>query len=85
MHNGSTIMLRKVDKDYDPRNRGTAIEYIQHHNAMGEIVTGLLYIDEDKGDMHELSETAAMPLRDLPYERLNPGREALRRIQRGWR
>ncbi|MEM7610850.1 MAG: 2-oxoacid:ferredoxin oxidoreductase subunit beta [Pseudomonadota bacterium] len=85
MHNGSQILLKKIDQNYDPTNRGKAIEFVQRHNALGEIVTGLLYIDESKGDMHELSGTSATSLRDLPYDLLNPGAEALARIQQAWR
>lgn len=85
MHDGSHIYLKKVDDEYDPTNRGKAIEYVQRHNAMGEVVTGLLFIDEHKGDMHALSNTTRTPLRDLPYDKLNPGREALARIQKAWR
>ncbi|MEL7298696.1 MAG: 2-oxoacid:ferredoxin oxidoreductase subunit beta [Pseudomonadota bacterium] len=85
MHDGSQLLLRKVDKDYDPSDRPAALEYVQRHNASGEVLTGLLYIDESKGDMHDLAGTTNTPLRDLPYSALNPGGDTLAEIQQAWR
>ena len=48
LHDGSRVLLRKVAKDYDASNRGAAIEYIRARHRGGEIVTGLLYIDETR-------------------------------------
>ncbi|MEM1440128.1 MAG: 2-oxoacid:ferredoxin oxidoreductase subunit beta [Pseudomonadota bacterium] len=85
MHDGSRVMLRKVDDDYDPTDRLAAIDFLQRHTAAGEVVTGLLYIDESKPDMHGISGTTATPLRDLGYDALNPGADALAEIQSAWR
>ncbi len=81
LHDGSTIVLKKVDKDYDPSNRVQAIGYLEDYRARGEIVTGLLYIDEQLEDMHQLSNTVAEPLSRAAYEDLNPGRDALKKLQ----
>ena len=35
----------------------------------------LLYIDEEMGDMHNLSGSVDQPLAQIPYEDLNPGSE----------
>ena len=40
-HDGSILMLRKVDHDYDPTDRVGAMNYLQERQALGEIVTGL--------------------------------------------
>ncbi|MEO0574478.1 MAG: 2-oxoacid:ferredoxin oxidoreductase subunit beta [Pseudomonadota bacterium] len=85
LHDGSEVRLRKVDASYDPSERGSAIEYIQRHNAAGEIVTGLLFIDEAPGDMHAVAGTTKTPLRDLDVAALNPGQQALDQIQAAWR
>src|SRR5690606_29354139 len=42
MHDGSRVLLRKVSRDYEPRNRGAALDYIRTRQRAGEIVTGLL-------------------------------------------
>jgi 2-oxoglutarate/2-oxoacid ferredoxin oxidoreductase subunit beta len=85
LHDGSRILLRKVAKDYSVGNRGEAIEYIRDRQRAGEIVTGLLYIDESEPDMHGVSGTTAVPLNQLPYESLCPGADGLLAIQKRFR
>ena len=85
LHDGSRVLLRKVAKDYDASNRGAAIEYIRARHRGGEIVTGLLYIDESQPDMHGINGTVPMPLAQLPYEALCPGRDALLALQKRFR
>lgn len=81
LHDGSTVLLRKVSKEYNPTNRAVAYSYLHEHQKKGEIVTGLLYIDEKQREMHEVSNTVAKPLRDLSYTELCPGGQALSDIQ----
>src|SRR5512144_823289 len=52
MHDGSWVRLRKVAEDYDPTDRDRAYGYIRDAQSKGEVVTGLLYIDESTDDMH---------------------------------
>ena len=44
-HDGSILHLRKLDNDYDPSDRVGAMNHLQERHALGEIVTGLLYVD----------------------------------------
>src|SRR6516164_10524031 len=46
LHDGSRVLLRKVDRDFKVGSRADAIEYLSTHQRDGEIVTGLLYVDE---------------------------------------
>jgi len=83
LHDGSTILLRKVDPDYDPTRRNNALGFLERYRSRGEIVTGLLYIDQNVTDMHTQSRTIHLPLKDLEYVKLNPGSEALAELQKG--
>jgi 2-oxoglutarate ferredoxin oxidoreductase subunit beta len=85
LHDGSRLLLRKVAKDYDASNRGAAIEYIRARQRRGELVTGLLYIDEGEPDLHGINGTVSVPLARLPYEDLCPGRDALLALQKRFR
>ena len=85
LHDGSRILLRKISKDYSLNNRGAAIDYIRSHHRKGEIVTGLLYIDESEPDMHAINRTTKTPLNDLPFDKLCPGGEALETLQQRFR
>src|SRR3546814_8705531 len=51
-HDGSVLRLRKLDADYDPRDRIAAMNLIQQRHARGEVATGLLYVDAEAGDLH---------------------------------
>ncbi|HQP68704.1 MAG TPA: 2-oxoacid:ferredoxin oxidoreductase subunit beta [Quisquiliibacterium sp.] len=79
-HDGTTLRLRKLADDFDPRDRIGAMNHIMAHQAKGEIVTGLLYIDNDAGDLHEHLNTVATPLNRLDNKALCPGAGALERI-----
>jgi 2-oxoglutarate ferredoxin oxidoreductase subunit beta len=53
---------------------------MQSHAALGEIVTGLLYIDPLATDLHTALNTTAAPLNTLSAKQLNPGKAALAKI-----
>jgi 2-oxoglutarate ferredoxin oxidoreductase subunit beta len=85
LHDGSRIVFRKVDKHYDPTSRAAAFSYLRDSVKAGEIITGLLYIDEETGDMHDLSGSVDTPLSQLPFDDLNPGAEALAKVMDRYR
>jgi len=57
LHDGSTIVLRKIDVDHDPTDRSRAFAYLERHREANEIVTGLLYIEEEGRDLHALNHS----------------------------
>jgi 2-oxoglutarate ferredoxin oxidoreductase subunit beta len=74
-----------VDKDYDPTSRAAAFSYLRKSVNAGEIITGLLYIDSESADMHELSGSVDEPLAKIPYDQLNPGPDALAKVMSRYR
>ena len=79
-HDGSVLRLRKLAPDYDPCDRISALTYLQQHHAAGEVVTGLLFVEPNSGDMHEFLDTVEAPLNALGERELCPGPEALARF-----
>jgi 2-oxoglutarate/2-oxoacid ferredoxin oxidoreductase subunit beta len=79
-HDGSILMLRKVASDYDATDRVKAMAYLQERNAVGEIVTGLLYVDPEAEDLHDALNTVARPLNRLADGELTPGSAALAKV-----
>ena len=57
----------------------------QERKAMGEIVTGLLYVDPDPVDLHASMKTIDKPLNSLTDAELVPGAKALESINAGLR
>jgi 2-oxoglutarate ferredoxin oxidoreductase subunit beta len=76
-HDGSVLHLRKLDNDYDPSDRVAAMNYLQERHALGEIVTGLLYVDSSAEDLHRHLNTVEKPLNQLGDAYLCPGSKAL--------
>ncbi|HMQ05493.1 MAG TPA: 2-oxoacid:ferredoxin oxidoreductase subunit beta [Pyrinomonadaceae bacterium] len=77
MHDGSQIRLHKLAKDWDPMDRNSAMNAIHHAKARGEILTGLLFIDEGSNDLHDILNTSDRPLNSLTETDLVPGSKAL--------
>ena len=85
MHDGSAVRFRKVGEEYDPTDRAAAYRHISGKQAEGEVVTGLLFIEEGRCDMHEVAGTVDQPLTQIPFDQLVPGSEALSDLMRSFR
>lgn len=77
LHDGSVIHLYKNDINVNNQDRNQAIRAIQEHKAKGRILTGLLYVEPNSPDFHEIQGTIKKPLRDLNAAELCPGSRAL--------
>jgi 2-oxoglutarate ferredoxin oxidoreductase subunit beta len=85
MPDGSVLRLNKLDADYDPHDRVAALHHVQTCQARGEVVTGLLYVNPDAADCHDILETVARPLNALQEAELCPGNAALAGINQSFR
>jgi 2-oxoglutarate ferredoxin oxidoreductase subunit beta len=79
-HDGSRLVLRKLNADYDANDRLAAMNFLQTHAAKGQIVTGLIYLDHEPEDLHGSLNTIATPLNELGDKELCPGSAALDKI-----
>ena len=79
-HDGTILRLRKTHPEYDPTERVTAMNYIAQHQAKGEVVTGLLYVNPDSHDLHAGLNTVDAPLNGLVAKDLCPGSAMLDKI-----
>jgi 2-oxoglutarate ferredoxin oxidoreductase subunit beta len=84
LHDGSVVRFKSVPEHYDPSDRSGVISFLDSQPE-GEVLTGLLYIDESAPDMHELNQTTATPLNQVPFEKLCPGSSALAKLQEEFR
>jgi 2-oxoglutarate/2-oxoacid ferredoxin oxidoreductase subunit beta len=85
LHDGSIVRFKGVPKDYDPTDREKVSAFLREHQDQGEIVTGLLFVDENVSDLHELNQSPAAALSQLPFEKLCPGSAELERLQEEFR
>ena len=84
-HDGKFLRLRKLKADYDPTDRLTAMNQVQIHQARGEVLTGLLYVDPQAGDLHQAMNTSAVSLNAMGRDRLCPGSAALAKLNQSLR
>ncbi len=85
LHDGSILRFRSVPEGYDPTDRVKVTSYLQQRQQKGEIITGLLFVNEHVPDMHEMNNTSDTPLARMPYEKLCPGSAALEQLQEEFR
>ncbi|MEP1595505.1 MAG: thiamine pyrophosphate-dependent enzyme, partial [Halieaceae bacterium] len=80
LHDGSVLRLHKLDDDLDPFNRMSAMLALEEARVKGEILTGLIYMDKDSRELHEVLETSSRPLNSLSEGDLCPGNKMLQNI-----
>jgi 2-oxoglutarate ferredoxin oxidoreductase subunit beta len=85
MHDGQVLKFRSVHEGYDPTDHVSVMRYLYERHNADEIVTGLLYVDENHGEMHEINETVDEPLVRVPYAKLCPGAAELAELQKSFR
>jgi 2-oxoglutarate ferredoxin oxidoreductase subunit beta len=82
LHDGTYLQLHKLNQEWDPSDRFSAITAVQKAKVNNEILTGLLYLNPDAVDLHEMISTSSKPLNTLTKEELCPGSEALKAINK---
>lgn len=79
LHDGSVIHLYK-DGKLDCTDRQSALNAISEYSEKGQVLTGLLYVDPDSRDFHNIQQTVQQPLNSLTEIDLCPGSRALAAI-----
>lgn len=77
LHDGSHIVLRKLESDYDPTDRRAAMSRLQEAADQDEFITGLIYFDDSRQNLAEMENLGSEPLARLPEAKLRPSREKL--------
>jgi 2-oxoglutarate ferredoxin oxidoreductase subunit beta len=85
MHDGSKVLLTKLSGDWNPFSRESAFAKINESRSQGQILTGLIYIDESSRDIHDILQTTHVPLNQLGEKDLCPGNATLQNINAGFR
>ena len=77
LHDGSHLLLKKLDNDYDPTRKAEALRVLTESHEKGEVVTGLFYVDTQRHNFLELLNLVEEPLATLPESRVRPPKSAL--------
>ncbi len=85
MHDGSVLHLHKLSPGWDPTDRKSVIDLLHQARVEGSIPTGLLFLDMQTQDLHEVMQTVKTPLNQLGELELCPGSAVLEAINAGYR
>lgn len=80
LHDGSTIVLKKIDKDYNPTHRWEALRLLEESQRENLLVTGLIYVEPSKPSLTDTYNLVDTPLNRLTEADLRPSRESIDRI-----
>ncbi|MDP1714834.1 MAG: 2-oxoacid:ferredoxin oxidoreductase subunit beta [Anaerolineales bacterium] len=80
MHDGSTVILKNLEKGYDPTNRFEALRVMEEAQRNNWLITGLLYINTTKPNLTSIYELVETPLNRLTEADLRPDRSAIDKV-----
>jgi 2-oxoglutarate ferredoxin oxidoreductase subunit beta len=72
MHDGSVVILKNLEKDYDPTNRFQAMQVLAEAHQNNWLATGLIYIEEDRPSLTDIYNLVDTPLNRLEESDLRP-------------
>jgi 2-oxoglutarate/2-oxoacid ferredoxin oxidoreductase subunit beta len=85
MHDGSLISLHKVDQSFDITDKNAAMAALYNKKIKDEILTGLVYLNQDEAELNDIINTTSKPLNQLTQEELFPGFDELAEINNSFR
>ena len=74
---GSKVSFRALREDYDPTDRFGAMKLLHEGAEKGEFLTGLLYVNTHKPNIHGTTHIVDTPLVHLSQAALKPGEDVL--------
>jgi 2-oxoglutarate/2-oxoacid ferredoxin oxidoreductase subunit beta len=82
LHDGSKIILKKLEEDYDATDQVMALQRLHRATRDGQMLTGVVHLRPEKKSFMQMLNVCDDPLATLPLERTRPPREALDKIMR---
>lgn len=80
LHDGSTVIFKKLDKEYDPTNKYNALAVLQDAQENNLLITGLIYLDPEKQTLNQRYNLVDTPLNRLTEKDLRPKPESIKMI-----
>ncbi len=80
LHDGSTVVLKKISRDYDPTSRWQALKMLDDAQRENLLMTGLIYLDTGKPDLLSVYNLVDTPLNRLTQKDLRPAPETIAKI-----
>jgi 2-oxoglutarate ferredoxin oxidoreductase subunit beta len=85
MHDGSRLLLKKLELDYNATDKMQALQVLHETLRRGEYATGVIYVEPDKDDFLTQLNLVDTPLAALPMDRTRPGKAVLDEVMESLR
>ena len=85
LHDGSMLVLKKLEHDYNPTDRMAALNMLAETCCGGILVTGLIYVNKEQPPLDEVANLVDTPLALLSEESLRPSKESLEALLQDYR
>jgi 2-oxoglutarate ferredoxin oxidoreductase subunit beta len=80
MHDGSQLLLRKLDKEYDPTDRSAAVRLLEESRAQQILATGLIYFNLEQPPLPDTLNLPETPLSRLAADLMRPSEASLETV-----
>jgi 2-oxoglutarate/2-oxoacid ferredoxin oxidoreductase subunit beta len=80
LHDGSVVILKNLDKDYNPTSRFEALRILEEAQRNKWMVTGLLFVETDKPSLTETYNLTDTPLNRLTEIDLRPAPSMMKTV-----
>lgn len=77
LHDGSIIVLKKLENDYDPTDKWQALKILEEADQQRWLITGLVYINPNQPTLYDNLNIVEEPFNRIPKEKLRPSSESL--------
>ena len=77
LHDGSWLVLKKLDEEYDPTDKNLAYRTLEAARRDQKLLTGIFYIEPNTPAFNDTLGYGETPLAHLAQSHTRPSREAL--------
>ena len=80
LHDGSIVVLKKLEHDYDPTDKWQALKILEQAEKERWLVTGLIYVDPNQPTLYDYLDLTEKPLNRMTNSELRPSPGSLKEI-----
>ncbi len=85
LHDGSSLLLKKLDEEYDPTDRSAALQLLERARENQVLATGLIYVNPDQPSLQDAEQMIERPLSGLTADELRPSEDSLQEVLEGFK
>jgi 2-oxoglutarate ferredoxin oxidoreductase subunit beta len=83
LHDGSWLVLKKLDEQYDPTDKHLAYRTLEDARKQQKLLTGVFYIEPETPNFLDILQMTETPLARLSEAQTRPSRAALEKLVAG--